>query len=80
MIRYNSFEMTGLNIDALHMIANTPSHLVNTQIPGVIRFGGNTIIIDKALQRDVLPITDAPIFKQGPSMKEKVLRILKRKA
>lgn len=80
MTRYNSFEMTGLNIDALLMIANTPAHLVNTQIPGVVKFGGNTIIVDKALVRDVLPDTDAPLFEKGPSLKQKVLRIIQRKA
>lgn len=80
MAKFNSFEMTGLNIDALHIIANTPSHLIDTNVPGVIKFAGNTIIIDKALQQDVFPVVDAPILPQGPTLKQKVLRILKKKA
>ena len=38
------------------------------------------IIVDKALVRDVLPDTDAPLFEKGPSLKQKVLRIIQRKA
>lgn len=78
MIKYNSFEMTGLNINAIEMIAHTPSHLINTKVPGVIIVGGNTIVIDKALQRDVLPVTDAPIKTKGPSLRQKVLRMMKK--
>ncbi|MBQ7105015.1 MAG: hypothetical protein IJN90_04090 [Bacilli bacterium] len=78
MTRHNCFEMTGLNIDALELIANTPSHLVYTKIPGVICFGGNTIVIDKALRNDVFPITDAPIMEKRPSLRQKVLRMLKK--
>ena len=80
MAKYNSFEMTGLNIDALHIIANTPSHLINTQIPGVVKFAGNIIVVDKALQQDVFPVIDAPILPQGPTLRQKVLRLLKKKA
>lgn len=78
MINYNGFGMTGLNINALEEIARTPSHLVKTNIPGVIYLGGNMIIIDKALVNDVLPVADAPVKETSPSLRQKVLRMLKK--
>ena len=69
--------MTGININALDLIAMSPTKTVKTSIPGVICIGYQTIVVDKALKNDVFPVTDAQIEKKQ-TLKEKVLSYLKK--
>ena len=73
MKRYCDGNMTGINIDALEIIAMTPIRITQSSIPGVVYIGGNKIIIDKVLKDDVFPEIDAPI-RVKETFKQKVKR------
>ena len=73
MKRYCDGNMTGINIDALELIAMTPIRITQSSIPGVIYVGSDTIIVDKVLKDDVFPETDAPI-RVKETFKQKIKR------